>query len=748
MAYDGSITLYIDTDKKSLKNTVNTTEKAAQQIGSGFEKAGNKISNALAGGGAKSAKLVLQIQKANLEIQKQSQILEVLKSKLAGLESGEIIPDDSGIKKLQKNFDSTTESIKKTELEIERLRKLTDDLEEQAFKDPDTGIAIFDKSQEAEFQNTLNKLDELTLKLESDKQKAKELGDALKRAVGTVTQNEIDKTKMKISETENKLLSTTVKANSLDKEMSKGFSSGIKGLDNFSKRIGRLAASALVFTVITKALNNLKELFGNALMANEEFKKSINNLKAALTVIATPLYNIIMPALKALINYITALIMGLVRLYSQFSGKSVDSLIANAKALKKQSDAYKKTGDSAKKASRGIAAFDEVNTLSSNDNTGTSDKLSDGEFTEASIDPTLLTSNVSATMAEVMAIVSGSLLALGVILLCMGQIPWGLGLILIGIVGLYTAMTASGDETTNQIQRTISIITAIAGGALLALGIILLAFGQIPIGIALLAVGALLLVAAYTANKNKITEDVKRTISIIMAIAGAAFLVLGIILVCCGIIPTGIALIAAGAISLISVIAMNKNAILDWIKGVWNSIKEFWNKYIAPWFTVKKWKELAGNIGTGLKNGFIAAINGIITLFEKGVNFIIKMLNKLSFDVPDWVPGLGGKKFGFDLQPLKIPRLAQGAVLPANRPFLAQLGDQKNGRNLEAPENLLRQIYAEENAPMIAILQQMLEVLKKGTSVQIDGREVMIATRNAESRAGRQTVTGGFANAY
>ena len=47
-------------------------------------------------------------------------------------------------------------------------------------------------------------------------------------------------------------------------------------------------------------------------------------------------------------------------------------------------------------------------------------------------------------------------------------------------------------------------------------------------------------------------------------------------------------------------------------------------------------------------------------------------------------------------KPLDIPALARGAVLPPNREFLAVLGDQKHGRNLEAPEDLIRQIVREE----------------------------------------------------
>jgi len=87
-------------------------------------------------------------------------------------------------------------------------------------------------------------------------------------------------------------------------------------------------------------------------------------------------------------------------------------------------------------------------------------------------------------------------------------------------------------------------------------------------------------------------------------------------------------------------------------------------------------------------NLVIGLINGLLTAIETGVNFVIKAVNKLSFDVPDWVPGIGGETFGFDLDEAsftKIPYLASGAVIPPNKEFMAVLGDQSSGTNIETP---------------------------------------------------------------
>lgn len=68
--------------------------------------------------------------------------------------------------------------------------------------------------------------------------------------------------------------------------------------------------------------------------------------------------------------------------------------------------------------------------------------------------------------------------------------------------------------------------------------------------------------------------------------------------------------------------------------------------------------------------------------------------------IPDWVPFIGGESFGFNLPNIsapQIPYLASGAVIPPNAPFMAVLGDQKRGNNIEAPEELIRRIVREES---------------------------------------------------
>ena len=107
-------------------------------------------------------------------------------------------------------------------------------------------------------------------------------------------------------------------------------------------------------------------------------------------------------------------------------------------------------------------------------------------------------------------------------------------------------------------------------------------------------------------------------------------------------------------------------------------------------------------------------------------------MNKIRWDVPDWVPGLGGKQFGINIP--EIPKLATGAVIPPNQEFLAILGDQKKGKNIEAPEDLIRQIIREENnnndRPIIINATFELE----GTAV---GRKLIEVINKEQEAAGK-----------
>lgn len=131
----------------------------------------------------------------------------------------------------------------------------------------------------------------------------------------------------------------------------------------------------------------------------------------------------------------------------------------------------------------------------------------------------------------------------------------------------------------------------------------------------------------------------------------------------------------------------------NFISGLFNSIKQWLSgiiEFISGVFTgdwTKAWEGVK-DIFKGIWNGIITAVEYAINFIINGINLLISALNTIHFEVPDWVPLLGGRSFGISIplvSNVALPRLAQGAVIPPNREFLAVLGDQKSGTNIETP---------------------------------------------------------------
>lgn len=131
----------------------------------------------------------------------------------------------------------------------------------------------------------------------------------------------------------------------------------------------------------------------------------------------------------------------------------------------------------------------------------------------------------------------------------------------------------------------------------------------------------------------------------------------------------------------------------NFISGLFNSIKQWLSgiiEFISGVFTgdwTKAWEGVK-DIFKGIWNGIITAVEYAINFIINGINLLISALNTIHFEVPDWVPLIGGSSFGISIplvSNVALPRLAQGAVIPPNREFLAVLGDQKSGTNIETP---------------------------------------------------------------
>lgn len=151
--------------------------------------------------------------------------------------------------------------------------------------------------------------------------------------------------------------------------------------------------------------------------------------------------------------------------------------------------------------------------------------------------------------------------------------------------------------------------------------------------------------------------------------------------------------------------------------------------YLAGIFTgdwEQAWEGIQ-NFLKGIVNSIIGLLNAMINRLVTALNAVIKAANKLSFTVPSWVPGIGGSKFGFNMKTVsapQIPYLAKGAVLPANKPFLAMVGDQRHGTNVEAPLSTIQEAVA-------VVMEDYITAMMEG-----------FASMVAEQRQTRQAIAG------
>ena len=572
-------------------------------------------------------------------------------------------------------------------------------------------------------------------------------------AQGKGNSTNAEELKARIAELKAELQQLTGAASAMGVKTAAASTKAAQGLKQFGKRIAGIIKSALIFSVLYKVMQAVVKLFKNILMSDEEFRQDWEELKAAFYTAAYPIVNLIVPAIKFIVQQVRDWAVSIGKVAAALQGMSYSELVNQAKASKEAADNYadmekssKKTADNVKKQ---LASFDDIQILSS----GNEEEQGAGQYAGFEGLGKYDTSGEKSMLDDLMTAIGGALVAVGLILLFHGQLAWGIGFIIAGAVaGLFgVAIATLSDESVSQkVKDELSNAMLIAGVVAIVLGILLCMAQQWVLGIGHIAVGAASIVTPVALNWDGIKEQLQGSFGGWLALGGAIAIVLGILLCFTPFLPLGIGLIVLGVGAVVAPVVANwdsiKNRIsnafeevkewvsaygglvlgiillftgvgtafglalimdsisslgkgekpalwdslLESIKKTWNDIKSYWNANIANVWTLRFWLDLAKIAGNGLINGFELAINGIIGMFEKMINWIVNGLNKISFDVPDWVPGIGGKTFGVNISEAKfgrvsIPRLAQGAVIPPNREFLAVLGDQKQGTNIEAP---------------------------------------------------------------
>lgn len=525
----------------------------------------------------------------------------------------------------------------------------------------------------------------------------------------------------------------------------------------FTKRIAGLAKRVFIFTMITKALRTMRKMLLSTIGADKQMSTSLAQIRGNLISAFAPIYNYILPAIRTLLAWLAKLTAVVSVFINSLFGKTASQADASAKALYNQASATEAAGDAAEKTKKQLSGLDEMNRWESKDSSGggggssgiapkfdLSDQVDTGKIGKIAAVVRELSPYVAAVAAGfaawkigkkflgnlskakqlALAVAGAVLMAINVVDMLKNGINFdnltgyiigaaaavtGLGLAFGVLGGAITAIVAglvllgvairdvikNGFNSKNLTAITVALLTI--GGA-----IAIITGAWIPLLIAAIAAVVVWIVAKWTSIKDWISK----TISSI----DAAF-------------EQHLANVEAGAAAAVDWVIEKWTAVKDWFRGLWEKVSSgavaawdgiksafksvpewFQSKFRDAWQKVKDVFSTGGRIWSGIKEGIENTFRAVVNAIIRGMNTIIAVpFNKINsmLNTIRNAHFLGISPFQnmWGVNPLpvpQIPMLARGAVIPANRQFLAVLGDQRNGNNLEAPESLLRQIVREE----------------------------------------------------
>lgn len=644
----------------------------------------------------------------------------------AAIDSGKF---DAGLAKLENNAKKAANNVDKAAQKVATLRQQLEELQavaENEKKTRSTGT-VSQETGEA-IQKTTQQLKMAQLNLESSQIAQEKASAAVSEYVG--------KQRLAALTTQN---------------VSEQFK-------KFTKRIAGLAKRVFIFTMITKALRTMRKMLFSTIGADKQMSTSLAQIRGNLISAFAPIYNYILPAIRTLLAWLAKLTAVVSVFINSLFGKTASQADASAKALYNQASATEAAGDAAEKAKKQLSGLDEMNRWESNDSSGgggggssgvapkfdLSDQVDTGKIGKIAAVVRELSPYVAAVAAGfaawkigkkflgnlskakqlALAVAGAVLMGINVVDMLKNGINFdnltgyiigaaaavtGLGLafgvlggaitaIVAGLVLLGVAIrdvTKNGFNNKNLTAITVALLTI--GGA-----IAIITGAWIPLLIAAIAAVVVWIVAKWTSIK----EWISKTISSI----DTAF-------------EQHLANVEAGVAAAVDWVIEKWTAVKDWFSGLWEKVASgavaawdgiksafksvpewFQGKFRDAWQKVKDVFSTGGRIWSGIKEGIentfrtvvnaiIRGMNAIIAVPFNRINSMLNMIRNASF--------LGISPFQnlWGVNPLpvpQIPMLARGAVIPANRQFLAVLGDQRNGNNLEAPESLLRQIVREE----------------------------------------------------
>lgn len=386
---------------------------------------------------------------------------------------------------------------------------------------------------------------------------------------------------------------------------------------------------------------------------------------------------------------------------------------------------------------------------------------------------------LASPLSRVGLLVSGATLALGAILAFSGCMPLGIALMAIGATSLVSVMALNWNGLSDEIQNVIAIITTVVSVAFLAIGAALAFSGaNIPLGLALLAAGAVTMGTAIMPNWNDLSDNVQQKISMITTVVGGALLAVGAILALSGVaLPLGLGLMAAGALSLGAVATLNWDFVVNSIKKVVSVITGI----LSGALIVLGVLLCLSGAGVGLGLAVLAAglslsyaawtldDNPITRFVRQMANSIIGLVNGVIDAINDMfhIQFNGLSVMGitlipaFDIRLVNIPHIPffedggfpnEGQLFIAREAGAEMVGAMGRRTAVANNDQIVEGISAGvsvANDGVIAAIYALLNVVEeKDMSVVIGDNEIGHSYDRYKEKRGRQVSTGVFANAY
>lgn len=647
-------------------------------------------------------------------IKKQELALEKVKAKLQDIENGSIVPKsiknaESELAKVNKEL----ELIDKKANEISnRQETLSFDIQTQKSLGS-LGDNEVIKASELEIQKLDGSMQELAVQEEQARLKASELTNKISELKNN--SSEVNLLKQQINNMTSSIEESKKQTNELGKSIKKNLSfkaklMGISGFDEVGKKVDklktrmtRLIGTVAIFSLIRNSLTSLRNGFVSLLKQNNDFSSSLNQIKANLMTAFAPIYNACLPAINSLMNTLSKLTGTIAVFVSGLFGTSLEDAKNQAKGLSKSLDDTAKSGE---KASGSLASFDNLEVVSdsgsnaSNSGNNSSGINYDGEITYSQklLDILNKISKWVTDNSEIVIGFIGGVTGALVALKLLGLDPiqsLGIGIALAGAIiliqGIINFIKDPSWENFGTILTGLSLI--LAGVAMLAVN------AANPVAWIMLAIAA---VVALGAVIIKNWDSIKEVFSKIWSWISEKVIE-----------PVKNGFASAG-----EYLKEKWTKVKEFFSGLWEGMKDgaknawegiknifstvatfFRNIFTNAWEGVKKVFSVGGKIFDGIKdgilNGFKAIVNAIIGGINKvvsipfnGINWALKKIRDIEF--------LGISPFKDLIKTIdipQIPKLAKGAVIPPRSEFMAILGDQKRGVNIETPLNTMIEAF-------------------------------------------------------